>query len=55
MPVKQALERKLSVNGQLCIPAEFRDDDVEAYIVEENEDGTLTLHPRNNTDDSTQY
>lgn len=53
MPVKQALTRPLSENGQLCIPAEFREG-VEAYTVVENDDGTLTLHPETNDTEVTQ-
>lgn len=41
----QAIKRSLDGFGRIVIPAEFREDNVDTYIVEQGSDGVLHLHP----------
>ena len=48
--IKQIIRRSISIKGQICIPAEFRPNNLDAYMVREDgkdEDGNsiLKLHP----------
>jgi len=55
--VKQIIRRNISTKGQICIPAEFRPENLDAYMVredEKNEEGNavLKLHPITNDETS---
>ena len=54
--IKEAVRRKISSKGQLCIPSQFRNKDVRNYIVqkhEEDENGNavLKLYPEDETNE----